>query len=321
MSSIQRQKIICLAGPTAIGKTELSLKLAAALHTEIISADSVSLYKGMDIGSAKPSIEERRSIPHHMIDCIDIGDRSFSVSVYRNMAADAIRKMVEKNMLPLIVGGSGLYMDSLIKPLNFACPSDPVVRAQLEREYLTEDPGRAWNALKQVDEITAARLHPNDRKRIIRALEIYRLSGRPLSSYGNDFSNSSKADGEYDPRIYILETDRTRLYERIEKRADIMLQKGLEKEVRHLYDAGYDLSFNPMQSLGYKQFVEYFQGVRSFEETVEKIKTDTRHFAKRQISWFNRYENAVHIVIDDTTSADALAESIVNDINTWGAIQ
>lgn len=312
MTSYIKQKIICLVGPTAIGKTELSLKLALALGTEIISADSVQLYKGMDIGSAKPTIEERMTVPHHLIDCIDIGDRSFSVSAYQCLADNAISDIADRTMIPLIVGGSGLYIDSLIKPLNFACPSDADVRQKLEREYSPEEPLNAWNALQKIDPVTASRLHPNDRKRIIRALEIYHLSGRTLSSYGNDFSNSSKAECPYDPLIFILETDRSRLYDRIDRRVDAMIEAGLEQEVYNLYRAGYDLTYTPMQSLGYKHFIEYFNNIRSFDDTVAKIKLDTRHFAKRQISWFKRYKNAVHLITDDSTSVDVLATQIIS---------
>lgn len=317
MSDGRKQKIVCLVGPTAIGKTELSFLLAEALKAEIISADSVQLYRGMDIGSAKPTLEEQKRVRHHLIDCIDISDTSFSVSAYRCMAAQAIDTVVKRGNIPLIVGGSGLYVDSLIKPLNFACPSDPRIRSEIEAEFLSDEPMKAWEALSSIDPPTAKRLHPNDRKRIIRAIEVYRISGKPLSLFGNDFANNENTQGDFDALVFVLETERDRLYARIEKRVDVMMENGLEDEVRQLYEGGFDLKYTPMQSLGYKQMIEYFEGVRSLDETVAKIKIDTRHFAKRQISWFNRYADAIRVPINDDTSLFKLAGEMANTIKQW----
>ena len=178
----KRRKIVCIVGPTAAGKTALSILLAKRLRTEIVSADSVQVYRGLDIGSAKPTLEERQGIPHHLIDCVAVDQPGFSVSQYKEMAGEAIESIWERGRVPLVVGGSGLYVHALTYPLNFAIPSDPVVRRELEVEYAPERQQDAWEKLRQIDPETANRLHPNDRKRIIRALEVFVCSGKPLSA-------------------------------------------------------------------------------------------------------------------------------------------
>lgn len=190
--TLSKQRIACIVGPTACGKTALALRVAARCGAEIVSADSVQVYRGLDIGSAKPTERERRAAPHHLIDCVEPENEAFSVSQYRDLADAAIGDIAGRGRFPLVVGGSGLYVNALVYPLNFAVPSDRAVRAALEQDYPPEDTARAWARLRQVDPATADRLHPNDRKRIIRALEVYRLSGRPLSSFGNDFSGTAR---------------------------------------------------------------------------------------------------------------------------------
>ena len=194
----KRRKIVCIVGPTAAGKTALSILLAKRLRTEIVSADSVQVYRGLDIGSAKPTLEERQGIPHHLIDCVAVDQPGFSVSQYKEMAGEAIESIWERGRVPLVVGGSGLYVHALTYPLNFAIPSDPVVRRELEVEYAPERQQDAWEKLRQIDPETANRLHPNDRKRIIRALEVFVCSGKPLSAYGNDFVNAEGREAPYD---------------------------------------------------------------------------------------------------------------------------
>ena len=311
-----RPKIACLVGPTASGKTALSIRVAQMVGAEIVSADSVQVYCGMDIGSAKPTAEERQGIPHHLLDCVELDSPGFSVSAYRDMAAKAICAIGERGRLPLVVGGSGLYVNSLVYPLNFAVPSDAVIRAQLEAQYPAEKTGQAWEALQHADPVTAAQLHPNDRKRILRALEVLSCSGRPLSAFGNDFANAAGADAPYDALLFGLTMDRALLYRRIDARVDQMLADGFLDEARRIAALGLPRSLPAMQSIGYRQLFAYLDGDCTYEETVELIKRDTRRFAKRQLSWFGRDRRIRWFDVGESPP-DAVAETIAQQIRQW----
>ena len=284
----KRKKIACIVGPTAIGKTALSILVAKGMDAEIVSADSVQVYRGLDIGSAKPTKEERQGIPHHMIDCVAVDQPGFSVSQYKEMAGEAIQDIYSRGKIPLVVGGSGLYVHALTYPLNFAIPSDPAVREKLEAAYTPQNQMQAWEKLHEVDPTTADRLHPNDRKRIIRALEVYACSGKPLSAFGNDFVNAEGREAPYEPILFGLEMERAVLYERIDRRVDKMLEQGLLNEVRQLASLGLSRRLPALQSIGYRQLLDYLDGQITYEEAVARIKQETRRFAKRQISWFKR---------------------------------
>ena len=312
----KRRKIACIVGPTAAGKTALSILLAKRLRTEIVSADSVQVYRGLDIGSAKPTLEERQGIPHHLIDCVAVDQPGFSVSQYKEMAGEAIESIWERGRVPLVVGGSGLYVHALTYPLNFAIPSDPVVRRELEVEYAPERQQDAWEKLRQIDPETANRLHPNDRKRIIRALEVFVCSGKPLSAYGNDFVNAEGREAPYDSILIGLRMERAALYERIDKRVDCMLEQGLLDEVRRLSSLGLSRRLPALQSIGYRQLLEYLDGQVSYEEAVEHIKQETRRFAKRQISWFKRDKRIIWYDVPDNP-LDWIAEQAADQIGCW----
>ena len=285
--SFESTRIVCIPGPTACHKTECAIELAKRINGEIVSADSVQVYLGMDIGSAKPSVEERQGIPHHMIDCVSIDTPEFSVSQYRTMAQEAIDGICSRGKVPIVVGGSGLYLNALTYPLGFAVPRNDEMRARLSAEY-DVDPLKSYARLISVDPATAKRLHPNDKKRILRALEVYDCSGKPLSAFGDDFQNETGTQAPYDAILFGLNMDRSRLYERINLRVDRMMRQGLLEEARRIYDANYNPNLPALRSIGYKQLFAYFDGADSLEHAIEQIKQDTRRFAKRQLTWFRR---------------------------------
>lgn len=280
-------RIVCVVGPTACHKTDFSIDLAERVGGEIVSADSVQVYIGMDIGSAKPTFAERRGIWHHMLDCVPIDAPDFSVAQYRQMASQAIEGILSRGRVPILVGGSGLYVSALICPLGFAVPKDEQARMRMDALY-EENPQAALESLKNCDPATAARLHVNDRKRIVRALEVYECSGKPLSAYGNDFQNTGGQAAPFEPLMFGLNMDRRALYERIDRRVDAMFARGLAEEARRIYDKGYARSLPAMQSIGYRQLFSHFDGSCTLDKAAEQIKLDTRHFAKRQLTWFLR---------------------------------
>lgn len=314
--TIHRPQIACIVGPTASGKTALSIRVAQMTGAEIVSADSVQVYCGMDIGSAKPTPEERQGIPHYMIDCVQIDRPGFSVSAYRDMAVEAIGAIERNGHLPLVVGGSGLYVNSLIYPLNFAVPSDASIRVRLEMKYPAGQTASAWEALQKADPVTAARLHPNDRKRILRALEVLSCSGQPLSAFGNDFANTAGADAPCDAILFGLTMDRALLYRRIDARVDQMLSYGLLDEARRIAALGLPRTLPAMQSIGYRQLFSYLDGDCTYDEAVERIKRDTRRYAKRQLSWFGRDRRIRWFDVGNSPPED-VAQSIVKQIQQW----
>lgn len=277
-----------IVGPTASGKTALSVELAKRLDAEIVSADSIQIYKELDIGSAKPSLAERQGIPHHLIDFVDISDANFSVAEYQKLAASAIEDIAARGKFPIVAGGTGLYINSLTYPLSFTeIPGDKELRATLE-SLEAREPGSLRLRLQKADPVTAERLHPNDKKRIVRAIEVYELTGKPLSEHGNDFSNSDCKPIPYNPRMIGIDMPREKLYERIERRVDEMMAQGLLDEVCALKKSGCLAEWPSMQGLGYKQLLCYLNGDCDLYEAVERIKRETRHFAKRQLTWFKR---------------------------------
>lgn len=308
--SVERPRIVCIVGPTACHKSEVALKLAQRLGGEIVSADSVQVYVGMDIGSAKASPEERALVVHHMIDCVPIDTPAFSVSEYRTMASEAIYGVTARKNTPVVVGGSGLYVNSLTFPLGFAVPRDEGARQSALTEY-EADPAAAFMRLFRVDPETAARLHENDKKRVVRALEVYDCSGRPLSSFGSDFRNEAGERPPFSPFLIGLNMDRTLLYERINLRVDRMMQQGLLEEAKRIYDMRYDQDLPALRSIGYRQLFAYFDGSASLEEAVEQIKQDTRRFAKRQLTWFRR---DTRICWHDVTQYRDIEEALLNDL-------
>lgn len=288
-----RPNVLCIVGPTACGKTALSVALAKKLGGEIVSADAVAVYRGLDIGSAKPTEAEREGVPHHLIDCVDVTDDSFTVSSFRALAREAIDDILRRKKLPIVVGGSGLYVDAVFSDMRFSAPSDSTIRAAIEKEY-DACPEAVFAALRSADPVTVQRLHPNDKKRVVRALEVFRVSGQPFSVLNRDFSSVQQGDDTYRSIRIGLNTDRQKLYARIDRRVDRMMADGLKEEAFSFFDRGLTPdNCRALQSIGYAQLFDVYTGSASLGAAVEQIKLDTRHFAKRQITWFKRDQSTV----------------------------
>lgn len=309
----KKPTVLCLNGPTACHKTEISILLAKELNGEIISADSVAVYRGLDIGSAKPSIEERMQIRHHMIDIIDIDDTEFSVAVFRNLAIEAINSILNSGKLPIVVGGSGLYSDSIFAEMHFSAPSKPAIRTSIEEDYL-KDPDAVFERLKACDPQTASKIHLNDAKRIIRALEVFEVSGKPFSEWNSEFRSVQESNEKFRVIRIGLDMDRKLLYSRIERRVDRMFEMGLVEEAFRIFDEGYTPIYPALQSIGYAQLYSAYKGECTIEEAKAQIKLDTRHFAKRQLTWFRRNNNTIWYKIDEYPSFDAFYSKLEGDI-------
>lgn len=303
-----KNKILILAGPTGIGKTNLSIKLAKKLNGEIISADSMQIYKHMNIGSAKITKEQMNGIKHHLIDICDPNE-SFNVSLYIDLAKQAIDKIISKNKLPIVVGGTGLYIRSLIYDQKHCTTAEDTKY----RNYLYEEARKKGNLyihelLKKVDIESYKNIHFNNLKRVIRALEVYHITGKPFSSFKHDKKPI------FDFKYYILNLKREDLYKNINKRVDIMIQNGLIDEVIHLKNLGYSREMQSMQGIGYKEVFDYLDGILSKDEMIEKIKQGSRNYAKRQITWFKKELNTIFVSKDDMDESEIL-EFIICDFN------
>lgn len=301
--------VIAVVGPTASGKTTLGIELAKAYNGEIISADSMQIYKGMDIATAKPSIEEMQGIPHHLIGFL-ARDISFSVANYVDIARVKIEEVNNRNKLPIIVGGTGLYISSLFDNIQF-----PEIKADLElRARLTSEAEELGNEallerLKGIDRETADTLHANNLTRIIRAIEVFELTGRKLSELKVE---SKKITSPYDCKIIGLNfSDRAMLYNRINRRVDIMVEKGLIEECEAIYKAEISENrnnkiFTSSKAIGYKELIPYFKGISNLTECLEKIKLETRRYAKRQLTWFRRNGEIHWIMLDKFDSMEKI---------------
>ncbi|MDO4567990.1 MAG: tRNA (adenosine(37)-N6)-dimethylallyltransferase MiaA [Clostridia bacterium] len=283
-----RPRALFLVGPTGSGKTTISIAIAKSLNCEVVSADSIQVYRGMDIGSAKPTDDEMAGIPHYMLDCVDIDDTAFSVAEYSRNALECIAYIERREKLPLVVGGTGLYINSLTYPLNFSgVTPDPELRAML-LESEGAQRGSLHARLRALDPKSAARLHPNDTKRIVRALEICILSGKPMSEQCDDFRNERGNQSPCMPVMAGLTMSREMLYSRINERVETMLERGLLDEVRGIMERGHSPKLPALQALGYKQLIAHLNGEYDLPTAIELIKRETRRFAKRQITWFKR---------------------------------
>ncbi|WP_297133324.1 tRNA (adenosine(37)-N6)-dimethylallyltransferase MiaA [Terrisporobacter sp.] len=299
--------LIILTGPTAVGKTALSIELAKDLNAEIISADSMQIYKYMDIGSAKVTKEEMDNIVHHMIDEVT-PEYNFSVSEFQKRSKKYINDISNKGKNVLVTGGTGLYLNSLIYNMDFAkSNSNSKLREELERELQEKGIDYMHEKLKSLDSDAANRIHKNNTKRVIRALEVC-LDGKKMQ----DFSTDLKYNEDYLPIIIVLNRDREILYNRINKRVDIMMESGLVDEVKKLLDMGYTKDLISMQGIGYKEIVKYIEGEYSLEEAIEIIKRDSRRYAKRQITWFKRYKDSKWFDLGEYDNQEILKEDIMN---------
>ncbi len=277
-----KPRLLVIAGPTASGKSALALDLAEQLNGEIICVDSLTVYRDLAIGSAKPTPEQQQRVPHHLLDIREPTD-PFTASDFRAAAAAAIQEITGRGKRPILAGGTGLYLRSLLRGLNKAPGEDPILRETL-RERLGREGGEVLLAeLAKVDPDTAQRLHPNNRNRIIRALEVFQTSGIPLAQFQAEHGFS---DSPYHALQFCLDLPRPVLYQRIDERVDAMLAAGLVAEVQRLLQAGIPADCKPLQAIGYKEVVAYLQGHHDQTEMIRLIKRNTRHFAKRQLTWF-----------------------------------
>ena len=286
-----KKKLIVLTGPTAVGKTDLSIKLCKKINGEVISADSMQVYKRMDIGSAKISEEEKDSVTHHLIDCLEPSE-DFNVFLFQKMAKEALSKIYNANHIPVLVGGTGFYIQALLYDIDFK--EEPENDIRLKYEKLAEDRGESYiyDLLCQKDPEYAQSLHPNNIRKVIRALEYIEINNSKFSVHN---STQRQKESEYDFRYFVLNDNRQNIYDNIDKRVDLMIQKGLVDEVSALKSEGLNKNNISMQGLGYKEILDYLDNKCSLQEAVDTIKLQTRHFAKRQLTWFRRERDVIWI--------------------------
>lgn len=282
----QKPPLLVLIGPTAVGKTKLSIELAKRYNAEIISGDSMQVYKGMDIGTAKITTSEMEGIPHHLID-VCTPEQAYSVAQFQTQASQLIEDITARGKLPMIVGGTGLYIESLVFGYQFPeSQSDEAFRNAMQQLADTEGVEVLFAKLQQVDPVSSSKLHANDVRRVIRALEVFHLTGVPASQQA-----TKQTQSPYNHCIIGLTMDRAKLYERINARVDLMMSQGLVDEVRRLISSGTPMSAVALQGIGYKEIVAFLQGQHSLEAATELLKRDTRRFAKRQLSWFRHMDS------------------------------
>ncbi|PLR77103.1 tRNA (adenosine(37)-N6)-dimethylallyltransferase MiaA [Bacillus sp. V3-13] len=302
---MKKEKLIVLIGPTAVGKTKLSIELAKKYNGEIISGDSMQIYKGMDIGTAKITKEEMNGIPHHLID-IKNPDEPFSAAEFQVLVRAKITEISSRNKLPMIVGGTGLYIQAAIFDYQFSdAPSDESFRKQLEEFARREGNEALYDKLHDVDPVSAERIHPNNTRRIIRALEIYHCTGKTMS----DLQSSQVPEVLYETALIGLTMERARLYDRINQRVDEMVKAGLIEEVEHLYSRGLR-DCQSIQAIGYKELYDYFDGKVTVDEAIENLKQNSRRYAKRQLTWFRNKLNVEWFDMTDVLVDSQLAKKI-----------
>lgn len=297
-----KNNLMIIAGPTGVGKTEISLKLAERINGEVISADSMQIYQYMDIGSAKASLEERERIPHHMIDFLSPFD-SFTVSQYKDMAEKCIDDIISRGKVPIMVGGTGLYIDAVVKNMSFTeGGTDEGYRLELEKLAKEKGNEHVHHLLSEVDPISAEKIHANNLKKVIRALEVYKITKKPFS----DFKDTDEANPKYKISYFYLNKNRESLYNDIDRRVDIMVEAGLLEEVKMLREKGLDKSYMSMQGIGYKEILSYLEEQSTFEEAISLIKKRSRNYAKRQLTWFRHSPYAVELNKDELSDAEIM---------------
>ncbi len=308
-----KQPLIIINGPTAVGKTAVSVELAGRLGAEIISADSMQVYRGMDIGTAKIRPEEMKGIPHHMIDIID-PDEPFSVLTFKELAKKCIDEIAKRGHIPIIAGGTGYYIQAVLYDVDFTEYDDEAlnaIRKRLEEELAAKGSLYMHERLKRIDPGSARIIHPNNTKRLLHAIEFYELTGTMISEHN---AEQSGKESPYDFMYFVLTDDREAIYDRINRRVDVMIAEGLEDEVKALLDKGYTAGLQSMLGIGYKEMTDHLSGLTTLDEAIEAIKRETRHFAKKQLTWFKR-ERSVEFIDrrefgDNTLIADELEKRI-----------
>ncbi|MFQ9510988.1 MAG: tRNA (adenosine(37)-N6)-dimethylallyltransferase MiaA [Lachnospiraceae bacterium] len=303
-----KKPLIILTGPTAVGKTDLSIDLAKAVNGEIVSADSMQVYKYMDIGSAKIKPEEMKGIRHHLVDAIE-PDEDFNVVRFQKMAKAALDEIYKNGKIPIVTGGTGFYIQALLYDIDFEdTKEDTSYRNSLEA--LAEEKGCEYvhKMLEEVDKKAAMEIHPNNTKRVIRALEYFKETGRPISEHNEE---QRRKDSPYQFVYFVLNRARATLYDRINLRIDQMLEAGLLDEVKSLAEKGYTKDMVSMQGLGYKEILAYLDGEMTMEEAIYILKRDTRHFAKRQLTWFKREKDVTWIDLDTFQSRQQVRNEMI----------
>jgi len=303
-----KNNLIIIAGPTGVGKTEISLKLAERIHGEIVSADSMQIYQYMDIGSAKSSPEERERVPHYMIDILSPFD-SFTVSEYKDLAEKYIDDIISRGKVPIMVGGTGLYIDAVVKNMSFTeGGTDQGYRLELEK--LAKEKGNEYvhHLLNDVDPISAEKIHPNNLKKVIRALEVYKITKKPFS----EFKDTDEANPKYKISYFYLNKNRESLYNDIDQRVDGMVEAGLLEEVKMLREKGLDKSYVSMQGIGYKEILSYLENEMTFDEAISLIKKRSRNYAKRQLTWFRHSPYAIELNKDELNKDELNENEIMN---------
>ncbi len=351
---VDKKNLIILTGPTAVGKTELSIRLAKEVGGEIISADSMQVYRGMDIGTAKITPDEMDGVPHYLVDCMEPED-DFNVTEFQRMAKSAMENIYANGHIPIIVGGTGFYIQSVLYDIEFdshnlensnnetnivsdkemdsrtpdcatcensnGCGNGADEKYREDLRHIAHEQGAEYlhNMLRQVDPASAEAIHANNVKRVIRALEYYKLTGKPISAHNEQ---QRKKESPYNYVYFVLNDDRDILYSRIDRRVDIMFENGLEEEVRRLIDGGASRDMVSMQGIGYKEMFGYFDGEYDLEEAKRLIKQDTRHFAKRQLTWFRREQNVCWMNYQDyDSSKDKMLEAMILELKRKGIIK
>ena len=297
-----------LTGATAVGKSQISLALASQLGAEIISMDSMTIYRGMDIGTAKPSTEDQASVPHHMIDIVD-PDEEYSIARYLEEAHARVADIKQRGREVLFVGGTPLYLKALLRGLNSGPPADWKLREQIEAEVAEFGNQALYERLEQLDPVAASQIHPHDTRRLIRAIEVFRMTGQPISHSQMQFDEGSAAG---DCRVFVLRRPREEQYDRINDRVDDMIEMGLEEEVRALLASGKELGRTAKQAVGYQEMLEYIEH-GEHEQMVSNIKTRTRRFAKRQGTWFRSLSECRFHDVEGETNAVEVASSIISE--------
>lgn len=298
-----KQKLIVVAGPTASGKTRLAIDIAKSVNGEIVNADSMQIYKYMNIGSAKPTLEEQSEAKHHLIDFLE-PDEEFSVADYTELAHKIIAEIASRGKIPIMCGGTGLYINSVVNDITFGeIETDYKLREELNELAKQHSSQYLLDILKEFDPVSAQRLHPGNLRRIVRAIEFYRTTGIPISEHQE---MTKQKESRYEPLMLCVKWDREVLYDRINKRVDIMMNDGLLDEVKQLMEMGYTKELNSMKGIGYKEIIDYFEGNMSLEDTVNLIKQSSRRYAKRQLTWFRR-DKRIHWL---DANEDFLAEGI-----------
>jgi tRNA dimethylallyltransferase len=306
-TQVRCRPMVVIVGPTAVGKSRVAIEVARAFETEVLASDSRQVYRGMDVGTDKPGLEDRQGVPHRLIDLVN-PDEPFNAGLYRRQALNEVERLYENRRLPLVVGGTGLYVRTLLKGLCNAPPADPTMRAALRREAKEQGHDRLYAALVKVDPATAARLHPRDEAKVIRALEVYRLSGRRMSEFQHEHQF---AERPFSTLIIGLNRDRGTLYRRIEERIDWQLTHGLIDETTQLLTRGYQPAGAAMKGLGYRHVAEHLAGEYDAAEMVRRFKRDTRRFSKRQMTWFRKEPGIQWLTIEEPESVQHTAALII----------